>query len=1807
MLSKLLSKLSPHSPTIIDATASSSYSSLSSNSRSQDDLSTALAKHNTAEAHLAQVENRLKNWSIPKLEASQVYKINTFNFSQQDIIVITEENVAMKDEFTAIKLLPEETLLKVRERFKYLHIGCVQVALKPLFREGLDVPVYLALRDKRHLRFTPSLLGIVQSNLEQGPVYFNCRPGLTVSLQDKNIMDTISLDVHSQGLELKDGSLPFAVSYRIYFKLMHTNLSPKALGISPKGYTMLMEVNVEKSSMTIPRNLKWDELTKNPIWKLQGEIAPIKRSSTEASITEFPDGNVEVQFNTGISYPRISEIMSSRQSTSSIKTETSYRDTLRRSESIRASVDFSHTIPDVHYEKEDRSLSPTQSDMERRSEPVYNQINVISDEKERFREHYSVYIDQWIKAPAETRKPFLTMPDFIEGMLKLERAKNEALVKKLQADGQIAMIKGSTVWVTVSGKEVASNYPPEEEAYFPHPAIPAIKMISSPYKTINEDKVQKVGVREIKNIQHQLNFTNKILSTVSKAVERIENPGLPLKNKNPKIPQINPNQPIFQPNSFNIGKLKEDASDYLAEINKRLAAISLNKDSKAATEGQGPKGINMIKKDSLPQASDLKILPVAQWVDMKNHYPQPSPPDLGWDDLHHEKRTYDGQSLITWNIDGYSEAQMMNTFQEMLLAATAYSTKKSTYETAQILILGFNGNLRSWWHNLLTEQDRQRILTATRTVVKTENTSTPIQVEEPDMVNQLLYTMTKHFIGSTQIHLNLATEALLGLKYHKMSRYKWYKDTFMARLYTLTTCGADIWKQKFVEGLPHYISQKFYQTMTANSVNQQIDWANLTYGDISSTVQMINVNLCTENKHTTKVIKDSDYRKELGTFCKQYGLSQGPKEEKKKKKKRYSSKKFFRKGKVKDQESPQRRRHHYYKGKGKKKYSSKTNTICFKCNQKGHYANRCPLKDKINALTIDEETKQSLLYAIRMDDDTSSQTESSSEEDYINILQEEGSSSEEEFYSQSDSSDDEGAIPCTGRCAGKCSGHINVITKDQETLFYLIEQIPDEEAKRTCLLKLKQSLEEQAPQKAIQNPIMYSYQDILNRVKGEAKMPIQVEDLHHEVKTLKREVAENKQRLIYLENAFQAFQESQVLKENSETSRNDFERKIARKALLIDDSGKINSISKVHNKKWMSKIVFKVKDFQLETLALIDSGADQNVIQEGLVPSKYFEKTKESLSRASGNPLNIQFKLSRVHICKGDVCLVNTFILVKNLNEGIILGTPFLTQLYPFHVTDKGIVSRKFDKEITFEFTHPVTPKYISNIEEEVRQFINRIARKEKHIEFLQDDIKACKVAIEIQKPLIQSKIENFQKQLEKEVCSSLPNAFWDRKKHMVTLPYEDGFKEAQIPTKARPIQMNKDLVKAEKERGVPRLVINYKPLNKVLKWIRYPIPNRQDLLKRITLAKVFSKFDMMSGFWQIQIHPSDRYKKAFNVPFGQFQWNVMPFGLKNAPSEFQKIMNDIFNQYQEFTIVYIDDVLVFSNTVDQHFKHLRVFLNVIKSNGLVVSQPKIKLFQTKIRFLGYEINQGIIKPIQQSLEFVDKFPDVIQDKTQLQRFLGCVNYIGDFIRDLRSICLPLYDRLKKNPKPWTDEHTRAVQSIKSLAKSIPCLSLVDEQAKLIIDTDASDIGYGGILKQELNGKISIVRYHSGIWNSAQRNYSTVKKEVLAIVLSVQKFQGGLINKEFLVRTDSKARKFIFEKDVKNLISKQIFARWQAILSCFDFKIEPIKGSENSLADYLSREHLLKTPSALNSQHNGTTSWPATATEPAATAARQSK
>ena len=192
-------------------------------------------------------------------------------------------------------------------------------------------------------------------------------------------------------------------------------------------------------------------------------------------------------------------------------------------------------------------------------------------------------------------------------------------------------------------------------------------------------------------------------------------------------------------------------------------------------------------------------------------------------------------------------------------------------------------------------------------------------------------------------------------------------------------------------------------------------------------------------------------------------------------------------------------------------------------------------------------------------------------------------------------------------------------------------------------------------------------------------------------------------------------------------------------------------------------------------------------------------------------------------------------------------------------------------------------------------------------------------------------------------------------------------------------------------------MVINYKPLNSVLADDTYPIPHKGDLLGRIVGAKLFSKFDLKSGFWQVAVAEKDKFKTAFSIPVGNYKWNVMPFGLKHAPSKFQKVMDTIFKPYAEWLLAYIDDLLIFSRNLQDHFRHLKIFMKLVKRNGLVLRKKKMELCRTKIKFLGHNIEDGQIALQQHSMEFADKFPDVILDKTQLQRFLGCLNYVRNF------------------------------------------------------------------------------------------------------------------------------------------------------------------------------------------------------------------
>jgi hypothetical protein len=203
---------------------------------------------------------------------------------------------------------------------------------------------------------------------------------------------------------------------------------------------------------------------------------------------------------------------------------------------------------------------------------------------------------------------------------------------------------------------------------------------------------------------------------------------------------------------------------------------------------------------------------------------------------------------------------------------------------------------------------------------------------------------------------------------------------------------------------------------------------------------------------------------------------------------------------------------------------------------------------------------------------------------------------------------------------------------------------------------------------------------------------------------------------------------------------------------------------------------------------LVDTGADLNCIQEGLVLSRYFEKSMETLSSASGNRMQINFELNNAHVCQNKTCFHTPSVLIKNMSEQVILGMPFIAMIYPFSADLHGIKTNVMGVPINFQFA--------SKFEVDIcHRSMNLIFAKTKHLNFLKQDVMYKRIAEQVSDKLLQSKIVAFQSKIVDSVCSDLPNAFWHRKKHIVSLPYVKDFSEKKIPTKARPIQMNAKLL----------------------------------------------------------------------------------------------------------------------------------------------------------------------------------------------------------------------------------------------------------------------------------------------------------------------------------------------------------------------------------------------------------------------------
>ena len=313
------------------------------------------------------------------------------------------------------------------------------------------------------------------------------------------------------------------------------------------------------------------------------------------------------------------------------------------------------------------------------------------------------------------------------------------------------------------------------------------------------------------------------------------------------------------------------------------------------------------------------------------------------------------------------------------------------------------------------------------------------------------------------------------------------------------------------------------------------------------------------------------------------------------------------------------------------------------------------------------------------------------------------SDKEEKYYFENNSSSSETDISQTNsekeiEKIKNCLCQVNMLTTYQDFFIKMIDQIEDKETKAKYIRKiLEQQNSKPKPKPNLSNS--YKMKDIFQYYKKQE--PATLQDLQEEIKQIKTQMDELKlftqnigDRITYFEN------QKEVLTSETNEELETF----------------VHSMTIVQKQRWYTKITLKINpDYQSTFIALIDSGADLNCIQEWLIPTVYFVKTSQRLSIASNDPLKVQYKIPQGHICKNDICIKTSFLLVKNISDQIVLGTPFLTQLYPFQIDDQGLKTKYNNQEILFEFIRGIEVKEINQVED----FINLLQQKQKQVKFL--------------------------------------------------------------------------------------------------------------------------------------------------------------------------------------------------------------------------------------------------------------------------------------------------------------------------------------------------------------------------------------------------------------------------------------------------------------------------------------------------------
>lgn len=363
------------------------------------------------------------------------------------------------------------------------------------------------------------------------------------------------------------------------------------------------------------------------------------------------------------------------------------------------------------------------------------------------------------------------------------------------------------------------------------------------------------------------------------------------------------------------------------------------------------------------------------------------------------------------------------------------------------------------------------------------------------------------------------------------------------------------------------------------------------------------------------------------------------------------------------------------------------------------------------------------------------------------------------------------------------------------------------------------------------------------------------------------------------------------------------------------------------------------------------------------------------------------------------------------------------------------------------------------------------------------------------------------------------------------------------------------------------RLVIDYRKVNQTLQDDKFPLPNIEEVINSLSGAKYFSHLDLSQGYYQCEIKPEDRPITAFTTPTGQFQMTRLPMGLKTSPSSFSRLMTIAMSGLNmEKCLIYLDDLIIFGQTMEEHNRNLIDVFERLRKVNLRLNPEKCNFFKKELIYLGHFISSEGIKPDPKKIECIKNW-NVPKNADEVKRFIAFANYYRKHIENFAKICIPLNKLTRKNMKfVWTKDCQTSFETLKTKFMNPPILDYPDfnQANKFVLHTDASGYAIGAVLSNK-NGRP--VAYASRALNKAENNYSTIEKELLAVVWAIKHFRPYLYGKKFSICTDHRPLVYLFSmKEPSSRLTK-----FRLALEEYDFDITYIQGSRNVVADALSR------------------------------------